>query len=196
MLFCVWLWPNVIDKHLNQVTIHSLIISTATSFTPSPANDCATKCGSVNILFPFGLKQGCYRGKSFALTCNETSGPPLLLFNSHYKVSTLLLEEGQLKLERVNEYDYTFESERTRLFACFEEQTIVSWVIASQFCEDARKNMTTFACVDAHSSCFDTTTTNNVQDVSGYYCKCSQGYQGNPYLRNGCKGAYLLFSSL
>uniref|UniRef100_A0A804IXS0 Protein kinase domain-containing protein n=1 Tax=Musa acuminata subsp. malaccensis TaxID=214687 RepID=A0A804IXS0_MUSAM len=159
----------------------------ATSFTRSPANDCATKCGSVNILFPFGLKQGCYRGKSFALTCNETSGPPVLLFNSHYKVSTILLEEGKLELERVNEYDYTFESERTRLFACFEEQTIVSWVIASQFCEDARKNMTTFACVDAHSSCFDTTTTNNIQDVSGYYCKCSQGYQGNPYLRHGCK---------
>nr|XP_018680360.1 PREDICTED: putative wall-associated receptor kinase-like 16 [Musa acuminata subsp. malaccensis] len=131
--------------------------------------------------------KGCYRGKSFALTCNETSGPPVLLFNSHYKVSTILLEEGKLELERVNEYDYTFESERTRLFACFEEQTIVSWVIASQFCEDARKNMTTFACVDAHSSCFDTTTTNNIQDVSGYYCKCSQGYQGNPYLRHGCK---------
>ncbi|CAL9157092.1 unnamed protein product [Musa hybrid cultivar] len=158
------------------------------SFTPTAAvaaNGCVTKCGSIDVLFPFGLEKGCYRDDSFALTCNTTSNPPTLLFDYYYTVTNISLEEGILELEE--KYGSIFmENSRTGTFVFFKGQAIVSWVIELQRCEDAKKNTTTFACGHAHSSCIDTTITNDGGKFVGYRCKCWQGYQGNPYMPNGC----------
>ncbi|URD99016.1 OsWAK receptor-like protein kinase [Musa troglodytarum] len=155
------------------------------SLTPAAAaNGCVTKCGSIDVLFPFGLEKGCYRDDSFALTCNTTSNPPTLLFEDEYTVTNISLEEGQVELEEKHGYIYMGNS--TGTFVLLKEQAIVSWVIEMQTCEDAKKNMTTFACGHAHSSCFDTTITNDDGKFVGYRCKCSEGYQGNPYVPNGC----------
>ncbi|CAL9157088.1 unnamed protein product, partial [Musa hybrid cultivar] len=130
------------------------------------------------------IKKGCYRDDSFALTCNTTSNPPTLLLDYLYIVNNISLEEGQLELEEKGTFSYIGNS--TRPFVFFKGQTTVSWVIELQLCEDAKKNTTTFACVDAHSSCIDTTITNDDGKFVGYRCKCWQGYQGNPYMPNGC----------
>ncbi|CAL9758298.1 unnamed protein product, partial [Musa acuminata subsp. burmannicoides] len=151
------------------------------SFTSVAANGCVAKCGSIDVLFPFGLEKRCYRDDSFALTCNTTSNPPTLLFEDHYTVTNISLDEGQLELAEKNGSIYTGKS--TGPFVGLKQQTIVSWVIELQLCEDAKKNMTTFACVDQHSSCLNT----NNDELQGYRCKCSEGYEGNPYVRNGCR---------
>ncbi|CAL9758297.1 unnamed protein product, partial [Musa acuminata subsp. burmannicoides] len=151
------------------------------SFTSVAANGCLTKCGSIDVFFPFGLEKGCYRDDSFALTCNTTSNPPTLLFEYSYTVTNILLEEGQLELEEKD--GYIDMGNRTGTFVVLKQQTIVSWVIELQLCEDAKKNKTTFACVDQHSSCLNT----NNDELQGYRCKCSEGYEGNPYVRNGCR---------
>ncbi|XP_065036077.1 wall-associated receptor kinase 2-like isoform X2 [Musa acuminata AAA Group] len=155
-------------------------------YVPSGCQDgCVTKCGSIDVFFPFGLEKGCYWDDSFALTCNTTSNPPTLLFEDHYTVTKISLEEGQLELEEKHGSIY-MENSRTGTFVFFKGQAILSWVIESQRCEDAKKNKTTFACVDQHSSCLNTTITNDDDELQGYRCKCPQGYQGNPYVHNGC----------
>ncbi|KAJ1685241.1 hypothetical protein LUZ63_016631 [Rhynchospora breviuscula] len=57
---------------------------------------------------------------------------------------------------------------------------VLDWTIGSEKCKLAQRNMTSYACVSSHSACID-------NSGLGYRCSCVLGYQGNPYLPNGCQ---------
>ncbi|KAH6781211.1 hypothetical protein C2S52_000025 [Perilla frutescens var. hirtella] len=62
-----------------------------------------------------------------------------------------------------------------------EKVLVLDWRIGVQNCNEARRNPATFAC-KSNSDCVDFDAT-----VGGYLCNCSNGYQGNPYLPDGCQ---------
>ncbi|KAK3436911.1 hypothetical protein EUGRSUZ_E03509 [Eucalyptus grandis] len=57
---------------------------------------------------------------------------------------------------------------------------VVDWLIPNQTCDDAQKNTTTYMCRE-NSNCTD------AENGNGYQCHCLKGFQGNPYLQNGCQ---------
>ncbi|XVF39228.1 hypothetical protein PTKIN_Ptkin01aG0018900 [Pterospermum kingtungense] len=56
--------------------------------------------------------------------------------------------------------------------------TTLDWTIGYTNCSEAKKDTTNFACKE-NSTCVDS-------ENGGYWCKCINGYEGNPYL-NGCQ---------
>ncbi|KAF7017469.1 hypothetical protein CFC21_030912 [Triticum aestivum] len=60
---------------------------------------------------------------------------------------------------------------------------ILDWAVRDvKSCDVAKQNNTgTYACLSSNSDCVDST------NDQGYTCNCTNGYEGNPYLQDGCK---------
>lgn len=69
----------------------------------------------------------------------------------------------------------------------FEERlfpVMLDWSVGTETCAIAKKNKTSYACVAPDSTCTDSV----YGEGTGYQCRCPSGYEGNPYLSNGCIG--------
>ncbi|CAN6242228.1 unnamed protein product [Urochloa humidicola] len=65
----------------------------------------------------------------------------------------------------------------------------IHWVVANLSCQQAQQDIISYACVSANSTCLGVNSTDKFSGNSyiGYRCKCIDGFDGNPYTRNGCQ---------
>jgi hypothetical protein len=63
---------------------------------------------------------------------------------------------------------------------------VLDWVVGKETCAEAVRNTTGYMCVGGNSDCVDSS------NGPGYLCNCSRGYDGKPYVPDGCQGPFFI----
>ena len=104
-------------------------------------------------------------------------------------VSNMLNDTGSNNMERIIDTtdtgNYIMDLTDDIFDFSQEDEIKIKWVVANLTCEQARLSDATYACVSNNSYCLDV---KRGKTRGGYLCKCSDGFQGNPYLQNNCTG--------
>ncbi|MBA0659491.1 hypothetical protein Goklo_011625, partial [Gossypium klotzschianum] len=77
-------------------------------------------------------------------------------------------------------YNFSISDLNDENFSDKEFPMILDWTIGNQTCAEANMDQENYACKE-NSDCIDP------ENGPGYLCKCLDGFQGNPYLSQGCQ---------
>ncbi|XBI69102.1 hypothetical protein VPH35_048214 [Triticum aestivum] len=154
--------------------------------TPTRAN-CTRRCGNTSVQFPFGLEEGCFARKEFHLNCTNTTSSAALVMFENNQVTDVNVDEGTINgtiLDQQSGNSLLFVLYPNGLFSAHGLFFSLNWVAANLSCAEAQQNRSGYACVSTNSKCMKVTTEGV---YAGYRCKCSDGFQGNPYIKTGCQ---------
>ncbi|KAM3353856.1 hypothetical protein ACQJBY_024822 [Aegilops geniculata] len=152
-----------------------------------PRTNCPTSCGNMSIPFPFGIELGCFAKPHLYLAC--TPGTTILLvlkMTARKLVTDISIDDGILQVHELSGPGDFMAGSNTdsTLYVSSGKSGVVKWAIDNMTCEHAM-NKSDYGCVSTHSGCIDVTDDTTLKHV-GYRCKCSPGFEGNPYLQDGC----------
>ncbi|VAI51960.1 unnamed protein product [Triticum turgidum subsp. durum] len=184
-------------------------------YNPNHKGGCTKFCGNTSMDFPFGLEKGCYAAEKFRLNCtsenitildrggnNINEGAKLIVDNISVNEGYLTVREtknnsrygneelavigygsnGGLQVEDISSYGFHLSEEYGMKLL---------WSVDNLTCSKAmsKQRNATYTCRSSNSTCIIVNQPGykNVTMQLGYRCQCSQGFDGNPYILDGCQ---------
>ena len=175
----------------------------ATGYNPKPLKeDCSHQCGNITVPFPFGLEEGCSARRFFQLNCSDPAHS-VLQYNDLFRVTNINVTEGLVGIKidsRLVDAQFSMilkmmtSSKEPDLFVDPLESASFQWAVANLTCQLAKQNTSGYACVSNNSTCISVISSS--EDFVGYRCKCSAGFEGNPYIKDDCHGNLFLQANI
>lgn len=175
------------------------------SFLFSSTDNIFTAVGCDTVAFITGTRGTIYTGGCISLCANVTDAKENECSGIGCCKSTIPNGLGGFKSDIQSQYNHTeisgnncsyaFLAEKNSPYRNYTFQTshlesmdknqtypiICDWVVDDRTCEEAQKNITDYKCVSDNSACVDS------PSGHGYFCNCKEGYDGTPYLKDGCQ---------
>ncbi|PRQ29770.1 putative protein kinase RLK-Pelle-WAK family [Rosa chinensis] len=149
---------------------------------------CYNLDSAVNGSCSFGSSIGCCQTglpnglKNFTLTLGSFSEYKDVIWNFKPCSYAFIVEEGEFTFFPNTSFQELSKNQQLPV--------ILNWEIQDGGCAEAQKRHD-YAC-KANSRCVNRTIDIRTEP-SGYYCQCLPGFEGNPYLPDGCRGVSLGF---
>ncbi|KAM0883188.1 hypothetical protein ACQ4PT_031791 [Festuca glaucescens] len=154
--------------------------------------NCSRWCGNISVPFPFGLEDGCFARMAFQLKCTNSTISALHFVEDHTEdgsfVNYIHINEGLMDIKYSVDMDGEFSvdiSTDPGLYISSGESSSQQWAVANLTCQEAQQNKTGYACASINSTCLGVNYA--LGGYIGYRCKCMSGFDGNPYVADGCK---------
>ncbi|XP_009392052.2 putative wall-associated receptor kinase-like 16 [Musa acuminata AAA Group] len=189
---------DVVDFNTSHLDLSGLPFSvsgTRNEFTTLGCNIGGILVSGDNDTLEAGCDSGCFEEASIAsgschgAGCCETTIPEKLdnftvTFSNFFDISSYT-DYSPCSYAFIADTDWFYFNKSDLRNHTFRDKykdgvpLVLDWVAGNQTCEEAKRNLSSFAC--SNSDCIDSTS------LPGYICNCSTGFQGNPYLPDGCK---------
>uniref|UniRef100_A0A0E0KNX6 Protein kinase domain-containing protein n=1 Tax=Oryza punctata TaxID=4537 RepID=A0A0E0KNX6_ORYPU len=142
--------------------------------------NCTRSCENIIVPYPFGLEEGCSAREEFLLSCINSN----LQISNSWNVSRIDVNRGVIDLATMESSSVGLGGLSNLFTASGKDTYSVHFAVAKLSCQQAKQNMTQYACMSVNSTCLPVNLDN---DDAGYRCMCSPGFDGNPYIKNGCQ---------
>jgi hypothetical protein len=108
-------------------------------------------------------------------------------YNNHTNVSdfnpcgfAFLVDRSSLKLS-----DWPLSRKPKYGNDAYRTDAVIEWVVENKTCEQARADNTSAYACGTNANC-------TYSENQGYRCLCEKGFEGNPYLQDGCQGKLII----
>ncbi|KAM7478082.1 hypothetical protein LguiA_026295 [Lonicera macranthoides] len=151
--------------------------------------DCPFRCSgdsNVTIPYPFGIGRNCARDETFIITCDTSFHPPRPFISGiNLQVLSISIDDAWVRVDNPLESTNPNLSSSSSEFSKTYSTNVLDWAIDGNCSRGLLLGEN--GAINSSHSCGQHSECKHYLSDTRFYCTCLSGYEGNPYLPDGCQ---------